>query len=80
MKFRPRRKNRNQTEINLTPMIDVSRARTATIPPRAIYEIGRRVFGPDDLLESCFAEDYHTNQPVTESGRIVSGSLFISSE
>jgi carboxylesterase len=48
----------------LTPLLGVSSARSPLIPPRALFEVGRHIFRPDDLLESCFAADLHTNEPV----------------
>ncbi|MFH0909388.1 MAG: alpha/beta fold hydrolase [bacterium] len=48
----------------LTPLMGVSNARSPLIPPRTLFEVGRHIFRPDDLLESSFSLDLHTNEPV----------------
>jgi carboxylesterase len=59
-----------QGVVLLAPLIQVSNARSPIIPPRAFYEIGRHVFGPRDLLESVFPEDFRTNEPVSQAARV----------
>jgi len=48
----------------LTPLMGVSSARSPLIPPRALFEVGRHIFRPDDLLECSFTADLHTNERV----------------
>jgi carboxylesterase len=55
----------------LTPLIAVSNARSPLLPPRTVYEISRHVFGPRDLVESVFPEDFRTNEPVSQPARVV---------
>lgn len=55
----------------LAPMIAVSSARSPLIPPRTAYEIGRRMFGPEEMVESIFPEEYGAGASAAQTGRVV---------
>lgn len=54
----------------LAPLIQVSNKRSPILAARTYYELGRHVFAPDELVESAFSPDFHTNEPVANQDNV----------
>jgi carboxylesterase len=49
--------------ILVTPLIDVSRARSVLLPPRRWFELGQKLWRETDLIETAFPVDLHEPMP-----------------